>query len=119
MIELLAALVLGLLVSGVTYRLVLTSQRAAQAQAEQVSLQDNVRAGLLLLGNELREVGFGEITADAAAALGLPGAALPDPDLIAIGPDSITYRAVRAVGFTCSLDGATGDVVLRSGATYH
>ncbi len=118
LIELLAALVLGLLVSGATYQLVLNGQRAAHAQAEQVSLQDNVRSGLLFLGNELREIGYSEITADAAAALGLPGGAIPDADLIAIGPDSITYRALRAVGFTCSLDGATGDAVLRSG-TYH
>jgi prepilin-type N-terminal cleavage/methylation domain-containing protein len=116
MVELMVALVLVLMVGGVTYGLLVNNQRVSRAQTSQVSLQDAVRSGALIVGNELREVGYDEVTAASAGAVtqvpGLP--AVNNPDLVAIGPDSIRYRAMRALGFTCSVDPATGDVVLRN-----
>ena len=116
MVELMVALVLVLMVGGVTYQLLVNNQRVSRAQTSQVSLQDNVRSGALILGNELREVGYDAVTATAAgAAAQVPGLAVANnPDLVAIGPDSIRYRAMRALGFTCSVDPATGDIVLRT-----
>jgi prepilin-type N-terminal cleavage/methylation domain-containing protein len=115
MVELMVALVLVLMVGGVTYQLLANNQRVSRAQTSQVSLQDAVRSGALIVGNELREVGYDEVTAAAAgAAAQVPGlAAVNNPDLVAIGPDSIRYRAMRVLGFTCSVDPATGDIVLR------
>jgi prepilin-type N-terminal cleavage/methylation domain-containing protein len=116
MVELMVALVLVLMVGGVTYQLLVNNQRVSRAQTSQVSLQDNVRSGALILGSELREVGYDEVTAASAGAVkqvpGLP--VVNNPDLVAIGPDSIRYRAMRALGFTCSFDKATGDIVLRT-----
>jgi prepilin-type N-terminal cleavage/methylation domain-containing protein len=115
MVELMVALVLVLMVGGVTYQLLANNQRVSRAQTSQASLQDAVRSGALIVGNELREVGYDEVTAAAAGAVaqvpGLP--AVNNPDLVAIGPDSVRYRAMRVLGFTCSVDPATGDIVLR------
>jgi prepilin-type N-terminal cleavage/methylation domain-containing protein len=116
LIELMIALILVLLVGGVTYGLLMNNQRVSRAQTSQVSLQDNVRAGALILGNELREIGYDEITAaSAGAAAQVPGlAAGTNSDLVAMGPDSIRYRAMRALGFTCSVDPVLGDIVVRN-----
>jgi prepilin-type N-terminal cleavage/methylation domain-containing protein len=116
LVELIITLVLMLMVAGVTYGLLVNNQRVSRAQTSQVSLQDNVRSGALILGNELRELGYDEITAaSAASAAQVPGlAVVNNSDLIAIGPDSIRYRAMRALGFTCSLDPANGDIVVRN-----
>jgi prepilin-type N-terminal cleavage/methylation domain-containing protein len=115
LIELMIALILVLMVGGVTYGLLVNNQRVSRAQTSQVSLQDNVRSGALILGNELREIGYDEVTgASAGAADQVPGlAAVNNSDLIATGPDSIRYRAMRALGFTCSLDPANGEIVVR------
>jgi hypothetical protein len=115
MVELMVALVLVLMVGGVTYGLLVNNQRVSRAQTSQVSLQDAVRSGALIVGNELREVGYDEVTADAAGAVAqVPGLlAVNNPDLVAMGPDSVRYRAMRVLGFTCSVNPATGDIVLR------
>jgi prepilin-type N-terminal cleavage/methylation domain-containing protein len=117
MVELMIALILVLMVGGVTYNLLINNQRVSRAQTSQVSLQDAVRSGALILGNELREIGYDEITvASAGAAAQVPGlVAGTNSDLIAIGPDSIRYRAMRALGFTCSLDPANAEIVVRMG----
>ncbi len=116
LIELMIALILVLLVGGVTYGLLINNQRVSRAQTSQVTLQDNVRAGALILGNELREIGYDEITAASAAAVSqVPGLlAGTNSDLVAMGPDSIRYRAMRVLGFTCSVDPVLGDIVVRN-----
>jgi hypothetical protein len=109
-------LVLMLAVAGVVTRLVATSQRVTRAQLQRAAMEDNARSGALLIGNELRELGYDEVTPAALARF--PGAALaagPNPDLLALGPDSITYRAMRALGFTCAASEASG-IVLRNTA---
>src|SRR6185295_12727343 len=74
LVELIITLVLMLMVAGVTYGLLVNNQRVSRAQTSQVSLQDNVRSGALILGNELREIGYDEVTAASAASVAqVPG----------------------------------------------
>ena len=56
LIEVLIALVIMGIVTGAVYQLLNTSQRLSLAQAEQVSLQSNVRTGSVVVPNELREL---------------------------------------------------------------
>jgi prepilin-type N-terminal cleavage/methylation domain-containing protein len=90
LIEVLIALLIMGVVTGAIYRLLDTSQRLSLAQAEQVSLQSNVRTGSLVVPNELRELntfvaGFAE-----------------QNDIIPpLAEDAITYRAMRGLGFVC------------------
>lgn len=88
LIELMVALVLLGIVGGVTYQMLINTQRLSTAQAERMNLQSAVRTGALVVPSELREVG---ITAAGAS------------DLVHIATDSVTYRAMRGVGFTCSV----------------
>ncbi|HET9293702.1 MAG TPA: prepilin-type N-terminal cleavage/methylation domain-containing protein [Gemmatimonadales bacterium] len=88
LIELMIALVLLGIVGGVTYQMLINTQRLSTAQAERMNLQSAVRTGALVVPSELREVGI-----NAAGA----------SDLVHIATDSVTYRAMRGVGFTCSV----------------
>ncbi len=121
LIELMVALVLTLMVSGVTYRVLNTNQRLSRAQTERAGLQDNVRSGSLVMANELREVGYDQVPVAPPAVLAATGL-LPVgvlSDIVAMGPDSIRYNAMRGFGVTCGVDGATGRITLRNsgGAT--
>jgi prepilin-type N-terminal cleavage/methylation domain-containing protein len=88
LIELMIALVLLGIVGGVTYQMLINTQRLSMAQAERMGLQSAVRTGALVVPAELREVGI-----NAAGA----------SDLVHIATDSITYNAMRGLGFTCSV----------------
>ena len=90
LIELMIALVLLGIVGGVTFQMLINTQRLSTAQAERMSLQSAVRTGALVVPSELREIGI-----NAAGV----------SDLLQIGTDSVTYRAMRGVGFTCSVTG--------------
>ncbi|HEX6105720.1 MAG TPA: type II secretion system protein, partial [Gemmatimonadales bacterium] len=56
LVEILIALVIMGLVTGALFQLLTNTQRLSRAQAEQVDLQANVRAGSLVVPNELREL---------------------------------------------------------------
>ena len=56
LVEVLLALVIMGVVTGAIYKLLNTNQRLSVAQAEQVTLQSNVRTGSLVVPNELREL---------------------------------------------------------------
>ncbi len=98
MVELMVALVLTLAVGGVTYGLLVNSQRVSRSQTEHVGMQDNVRSGALIVANELREVGYDSVPT-AVPALG-PGNAT-NSDLILMESGKLRYRAWRGIGFTC------------------
>jgi prepilin-type N-terminal cleavage/methylation domain-containing protein len=87
--ELMIASVLMLIVGGAAYQLLVTTQRLARAQVEQVSLQANVRSGALVVTNELRELST------------TVGGTRDQNDILAIAPSAITYRAMRGIGFIC------------------
>jgi prepilin-type N-terminal cleavage/methylation domain-containing protein len=119
LVELLIGLILLMAVGAVTYQLLVNTQRVSRSQAQRIGMQDNGRSGALIMANELRELGYDQITATSLAAitLKLPNALTvgTNSDLRAIGPDSITYRAPRGLGYTCNLTATgptTADVVV-------
>lgn len=121
LVELLLSLILLTAVGAVTYKLLVNTQRVSRYQSQHIGMQDNGRSGSLIIANELREVGYDQITATELAALqlryaGFTPAAAVNSDLIAIGPDSITYRAMRGLGYTCQLNTANGDVTVYNAA---
>ena len=65
LVELLIGLVLLGLVGAVTYQLLVNTQRVSRSQAQHIGMQDNVRSGALIIANELREVGYDQVTAVA------------------------------------------------------
>jgi prepilin-type N-terminal cleavage/methylation domain-containing protein len=90
LIEVLIALIIMGVVTGAIYRLLNSSQRLSLAQAEQVSLQSNVRTGSLVVPNELRELNT------------VLAGTLAQNDIIPpLDDDAITYRAMRGLGFVC------------------
>jgi prepilin-type N-terminal cleavage/methylation domain-containing protein len=94
LVEVLIALVIMGVVTGAIYRLLNTNQRLSLAQAEQVSVQSNVRTGSLVVPNELRELNTW-----------LAGTADRN-DITVADDDGITYRAMRGLGFVCQAPGA-------------
>jgi prepilin-type N-terminal cleavage/methylation domain-containing protein len=119
LVELLVGLILLTAVGAVTYQLLVNTQRVSRSQSQHIGMQDNGRSGALIIANELRELGYDQITATSLAAitLKLPNALAvgTNSDLRAIGPDSITYRAPRGLGYTCNLTATgatTADVVV-------
>lgn len=84
--EVLVSLVLTVLVAGIGLRLFLRQHWTGVAQSETAAVQGALRAGALFLSTELRELG------------GTPG----DPDILVFSPESLTYRAMRGSGPSCS-----------------
>jgi prepilin-type N-terminal cleavage/methylation domain-containing protein len=101
--EIMIAMVIMLIVMGAVYRLLVSTQRLSRAQAEQVSLQSNVRIGSLVVLNDLRELS----TVSAGTA--------DQNDILSIAPDAITYRAMRGIGFICQGPTSTQIRVSRDG----
>jgi hypothetical protein len=85
-------MLIGLVLLGIVtttiYRVLTTNQRLARAQTEQVSLQSSVRIGALAVANELREIGINSLGAT---------------DILAMGANGITYRAMRSSGMACQV----------------
>jgi prepilin-type N-terminal cleavage/methylation domain-containing protein len=106
LVELLVAIVVLTIVLGGIYNLLLNTQRVSKAQAEQMDMQSNMRAGTLILPTELRETGYD--TTYLPAAGGLAGsAATVQSDILAMGPTSIRIRAVRRSGVICAVGANT------------
>jgi prepilin-type N-terminal cleavage/methylation domain-containing protein len=99
LVELMVAMILTLAVCGVTFKILLTNQQVSRTQSEHVGMQDNVRAGGLIVSNELRELGYDSVPAGAAIA---GGSLNPVTDLMSILPGRLRYRAMRGLGFTCA-----------------
>ena len=97
LVELMVALVLALAIAGLAQQVLSAGQWAAAAQAERAALQDNVRAGSLIVANELRDLGFDSVPETA----GLGTVAVASSDLVSAQPGRIRYRATRGLGFTC------------------
>ncbi len=93
LVELLIVAVLGVVVVGATYQMILTSQRAYTTQTAQLQGQQTVRAGIDILFAELRE---------------LSG---PEGDILTMNPDRIEIRAMRAFGLVCDV-GSVGSPIL-------
>jgi len=87
LIELMVALVVFALVAGTISRFLVNSQRIARAQIERIGLQSDLRTGALIVPAELRE-----LAANGASS-----------DILGMGANSITFRAMRGFGFTCQV----------------
>jgi prepilin-type N-terminal cleavage/methylation domain-containing protein len=108
LIELMVGIVLLLAVGGVAYALLVQNQRVSRSQMGHAGLQENVRAGALIVASELREIGYDSIPPSAA----LGAASSVSPDLLVTLPGRIEYKAMRGIGFTCSPP-TTGELRLR------
>jgi prepilin-type N-terminal cleavage/methylation domain-containing protein len=100
LVELMISLVLLTIVGGGVLTLLNNQQRATRQQAQLAMLQSNVRTGTLLLPSELRELHI-----DATGG-----------DLVDIGVDHITYRAMRGTSVACAV--STTQITLRNGLTF-
>jgi hypothetical protein len=92
-VELLVAVVLGALILGSIYQVLVTNQRISAVQREQVLGQQTVRAGLDVLARELRELSAGA------------------GDLVAMEADRVEFRASRAFGLACEVVNSTPPVL--------
>lgn len=95
LVEAVLALVVTLLVSGAIYSLLLATQRVTRAQTDRIALQSALRAGSLIVLNELSEL--------SSAVGGTP----EQNDVLTMAPSAITYRAMRGTGFVCQVVGPT------------
>jgi prepilin-type N-terminal cleavage/methylation domain-containing protein len=102
LVELLVSLVLAGIVAGLGLRFFLQQHWTGIAQSETAALQSALRGGMLFLTTELRELG------------GSPG----DPDILVFAPESLTYRAMRGAGLSCSHSPSGVVVASRSFAGY-
>jgi prepilin-type N-terminal cleavage/methylation domain-containing protein len=89
LVEIVVALALTLIVTGSIHRLLVTTQRLSRAQAAQLDLQSSVRAGAILIANELRELS--DVEAGSA----------DQTDILSVSASGMTYRAARGMGFLC------------------
>lgn len=85
-VEMLVVTVLGAVVVGAVYQILLTNQRTYTAQNAQITAQQTVRAGADVLFGELREL----------SRLG--------SDIKAFGSDSLKVRTMRKFGLICAVD---------------
>lgn len=93
LVELLIVAVVGAVVVGSTYQIMLSSQRALTYQTARLQGHQNVRAGIDLLVSELRELSGSE------------------GDILTMAADKIEIRAMRAFGLVCGVN-ALGSPIL-------
>jgi prepilin-type N-terminal cleavage/methylation domain-containing protein len=89
LVEIIVAMALMLMVTGAIHRLLVSSQRLSRAQAARMNLQSNVRASVLVIANELRELN------------GVEAGSADQTDILSVAGSGLTYRAMRGIGFLC------------------
>jgi prepilin-type N-terminal cleavage/methylation domain-containing protein len=89
LVEIMLALGITLIITGAMYNLLLNTQRLTRAQSARVALQSSVRAGALIVANELGELNSAS------------GGSTSQNDVLSPGVHAVTYRAARGVGFIC------------------
>lgn len=107
LVEVMLSVVTTALVSGAVYSLLVTTQRLTRLQTERTTLQSNVRTGSLVVLEELGELSTVE------------GGREDQNDIVALGSSSITYRAMRGLGFICEASSATTLRLARSSFSGH
>jgi prepilin-type N-terminal cleavage/methylation domain-containing protein len=101
LIEMMVALLIATVVMGAAYRLLTGNQRFYRAQSQITDVQQNLRAGLLVLTGELREL---------ASAEG---------DILALASDQVEMRAARGFGVICKPPSVgNGEIVLKNSRLY-
>jgi hypothetical protein len=94
LVEIVLSVVMTAVVTGAIYNLLFNTQRLTRLQGERVSLQASVRAGSLILREELSELST------------VVGGTVDQNDIIAAGPSAISYRAMRGLGLMCEASSA-------------
>jgi prepilin-type N-terminal cleavage/methylation domain-containing protein len=94
LVELMMSIGMMSIIGAAIYQLLITTQRLSRAQLQQADVQARLRAGVLVIANELRE--------------------LSPADLLVRGAGSLTYRAARGLGFLCQADTPTQLRIARS-----
>jgi prepilin-type N-terminal cleavage/methylation domain-containing protein len=92
LIEILVALILLGMVSTIIYKMLITTQRVTDAQAERGDLQTNLRSAALVVPSELRQL---TVSTNAGSLDSIA-------DIRAISDTSITYRAMRGFYTICA-----------------
>ena len=100
LIELMIAIVLTGIVLGSVYQTLGNNQRFYRSTSQILDVQQGIRAVAQLLPSELREV-------DAVAG-----------DIVAMGPDSITIKALRNTYFTCGITVNGTKITVRNDMVY-
>lgn len=91
LIELLIVVVLSAFILGAAYQSLITQEKVSRTTTEMVRGQDALRTVVGILESELGEI--------ATRGGGVIGAA----DVLMASPDSIRFRATRALGFVCAI----------------
>ncbi len=105
--EVLLSVFMTVAVASAIYTLLMTTQRLTRLQGERLRVQSSVRAGSLILFEELGGLGAVE------------GGTAGQNDIIAFGPSTVTYRAMRGIGFICQTPSATSIRIARSSFSGH
>lgn len=100
LVELLVGLALGGVVAAAVCRVLQANQRFYRSQAEVLDVQQGLRAVAYVLASELRQL-------DAR-----------DGDLLAMGRDSVSMRAMRTFAVVCAAPDASGSVVVADALTF-
>jgi len=106
LLEIMIALTIMLVVGGALHSLVLVTQRLTRNQLQQLALQSSLRAGSLVVANELRE-------------LSSRTGSMEQSDIRRIGPSGVMYRAMRGTGFICRPPGPGTLQISRAGFSGH
>jgi prepilin-type N-terminal cleavage/methylation domain-containing protein len=107
LVEIMLALAVTLIVTGAMYNLLLNTQRLTRTQSARVAVQSSVRAGALIVANELSELNA------------ISGGSTSQNDILALGAHAITYRAMRGIGFICQSAGTGVIRLARSSFSGH
>jgi hypothetical protein len=107
LVEILLSVSMTLSVAGAIYSLLLTTQRLTRLQAARVHLQSGVRAGSVVVLEELAELATVE------------GGTADQNDVVALTPNAITYRAMRGMGFVCQAPNPTTILLARTSFSGH
>ena len=105
--EVVLSVAMTLVIAGASYSLLVATQRLARLQGERVTLQASVRAGSLIVLEELGDLGTVE------------GGTPEQNDIVAAGPSAVTYRAMRGIGFICQAPNTTTIRLARSSFSGH
>ena len=100
LVEMLVAMVVVGIVGAALIRLLSNQQRLSVTQVEQAMLQSNVRVGTQVLASELQEM----------------GSDVDSVDLVTANASSVTYRAMRTLGFACAV--SSSQVKIRTDRLY-
>ena len=103
LIELLVSIVLLGIVGLAMARLMTAMLRVTTAQVQVAGAQGTSRTGTLAVPQEMREIGF-----DTIPDIGI------DPDLLSIGANRLTFRAMRGMANVCAISAGVDEFRIRT-----